>query len=175
MAAIRKKLVIVGDGACGKTCLLIVFSKDQFPEVYVPTVFENYVADIEVDGKQVSCLVDREQSQFSPLHRWHCLSVRHHDQTNSALWMHMVRKDQNPARVQESGQTFNMLQKERFELFHSFSSKHIRTIDCIWEQDGVSVMSSIEKGFLPLPIQWSQFAFFFSGYGRRYVGTVSAQ
>lgn len=54
MASIRKKLVIVGDGACGKTCLLIVFSKDQFPEVYVPTVFENYVADIEVDGKTVS-------------------------------------------------------------------------------------------------------------------------
>ena len=53
MAAIRKKLVIVGDGACGKTCLLIVFSKDQFPEVYVPTVFENYVADIQIDGKQV--------------------------------------------------------------------------------------------------------------------------
>ena len=53
MASIRKKLVIVGDGACGKTCLLIVFSKDQFPEVYVPTVFENYVADIEVDGKCV--------------------------------------------------------------------------------------------------------------------------
>lgn len=57
MAAIRKKLVIVGDGACGKTCLLIVFSKDQFPEVYVPTVFENYVADIEVDGKQVWTII----------------------------------------------------------------------------------------------------------------------
>ncbi|KAM9063736.1 LOW QUALITY PROTEIN: rho-related GTP-binding protein RhoB [Sarcophilus harrisii] len=53
MAAIRKKLVVVGDGACGKTCPLIVFSKDEFPEVYVPTVFENYVADIEVDSKQV--------------------------------------------------------------------------------------------------------------------------
>uniref|UniRef100_A0AC35U7Z5 Ras-like GTP-binding protein Rho1 n=1 Tax=Rhabditophanes sp. KR3021 TaxID=114890 RepID=A0AC35U7Z5_9BILA len=53
MSAIRKKLVIVGDGACGKTCLLIVFSKDQFPDLYVPTVFENYVADIEVDAKQV--------------------------------------------------------------------------------------------------------------------------
>uniref|UniRef100_A0A3B3UE74 Rho-related GTP-binding protein RhoA-A-like n=1 Tax=Poecilia latipinna TaxID=48699 RepID=A0A3B3UE74_9TELE len=47
------KLVIVGDGACGKTCLLTVFTKDQFPEVYVPTVFENYVADIEVDQKQI--------------------------------------------------------------------------------------------------------------------------
>lgn len=57
MAAIRKKLVIVGDGACGKTCLLIVFSKDQFPEVYVPTVFENYVADIEVDSKQVRVIL----------------------------------------------------------------------------------------------------------------------
>ena len=49
----RRKLVIVGDGACGKTCLLIVFSKDEFHESYVPTVFENYVSDIEVDGVQV--------------------------------------------------------------------------------------------------------------------------
>jgi GTPase SAR1 family protein len=32
-AEIRRKLVIVGDGACGKTCLLIVFSKGEFPEV----------------------------------------------------------------------------------------------------------------------------------------------
>ena len=54
MAAIRKKLVIVGDNECRRTCLLIVFSKNQFPEKYVPTVFENYTVDIEVDGKQVS-------------------------------------------------------------------------------------------------------------------------
>ncbi|PVU91112.1 hypothetical protein BB561_004565 [Smittium simulii] len=50
---IRRKLVIVGDGACGKTCLLIVFSNGTFPDVYVPTVFENYVADVEVDGRKV--------------------------------------------------------------------------------------------------------------------------
>ena len=49
----KKKLVIVGDGTCGKTSLLIVFAKDKFPEVYTPTVFENYVADIEVDGRGV--------------------------------------------------------------------------------------------------------------------------
>ncbi|KAF9905899.1 GTP-binding protein Rho1 [Linnemannia zychae] len=53
MTEIRRKLVIVGDGACGKTCLLIVFSKGTFPEIYVPTVFENYVTDVEVDGKHV--------------------------------------------------------------------------------------------------------------------------
>ena len=50
---LRKKLVIVGDGACGKTCLLFVFTKDEFPDKYVPTVFENYVSDIEVDNKCV--------------------------------------------------------------------------------------------------------------------------
>ncbi|MEE6513020.1 hypothetical protein FKM82_020442 [Ascaphus truei] len=52
-AAIRKRLVIVGDGVCGKTCLLIMFSRNEFPESYSSTVFENYVKDIEVDGKRV--------------------------------------------------------------------------------------------------------------------------
>ena len=68
MAAIRKKLVIVGDGACGKTCLLIVFTKDQFPEVYVPTVFENYVADIEVDNKQVMSFKMKQGLKISILY-----------------------------------------------------------------------------------------------------------
>uniref|UniRef100_A0A914CBS6 Ras-like GTP-binding protein Rho1 n=1 Tax=Acrobeloides nanus TaxID=290746 RepID=A0A914CBS6_9BILA len=53
MNAIRKKLVVVGDGSCGKTCLLTVFSKDYFPETYIPTVFETDVTDIEVNGNLV--------------------------------------------------------------------------------------------------------------------------
>lgn len=53
MGPIRKKLVIVGDGECGKTSLLITLTKDEFPERYVPTVFETYVADIQVRKRDV--------------------------------------------------------------------------------------------------------------------------
>lgn len=65
--------MIIGDGACGKTSLLSVFTLGYFPTVrlrhvsckspelssdinaqrYVPTVFENYVTDCRVDGKSV--------------------------------------------------------------------------------------------------------------------------
>lgn len=51
--SVYRKLVIVGDGACGKTCLLIVFSKGTYPELYIPTVFESYVAELDVDGRKV--------------------------------------------------------------------------------------------------------------------------
>ena len=45
---VRKKLVVVGDGECGKTCLLLVYSRNEFPENYVPTIFENYIAELRV-------------------------------------------------------------------------------------------------------------------------------
>ena len=52
-ASIRRKLVVVGDGGCGKTSLLFAFTKDTFLDRYVPTVFENHVARVHIDGKPV--------------------------------------------------------------------------------------------------------------------------
>ncbi|XP_067400818.1 ras-like GTP-binding protein rhoA [Emydura macquarii macquarii] len=57
MAAVRKKLTVVGDVACGKTCLLLAFCKEPFPKYYEPTVFETYVTDTEVDEKQVKLML----------------------------------------------------------------------------------------------------------------------
>ena len=51
MEAIERKLVIVGDSACGKTCLFCVFVEDKFPADL--HLIQNYMPRIAVDGKLV--------------------------------------------------------------------------------------------------------------------------
>lgn len=47
------KFVVVGDGACGKTSLIIAQAGGEFNEHYTPTAFDDYAIEAFINGKTV--------------------------------------------------------------------------------------------------------------------------
>ncbi|KAL0487851.1 Ras-related protein Rac [Acrasis kona] len=66
------KCVVVGDGAVGKTCLLLSYSKNEFPSNYVPTICDNYNSNVTYKDNLVSLSLwdtagQEEYDQLRPL------------------------------------------------------------------------------------------------------------
>jgi len=44
------KIVAIGDGTVGKTCILVRYRDDSFPKNYIPTIVENYPKELKLPG-----------------------------------------------------------------------------------------------------------------------------
>ncbi|XP_031787762.1 transforming protein RhoA-like [Nasonia vitripennis] len=69
---LTKKLVVVGDGGCGKTCLLIVFTKYEFPTEYTPS-FDNFQEyQMNLDGEKVELTLVDAIEAYDKLYPLYC-------------------------------------------------------------------------------------------------------
>ena len=77
------KLVTVGDGGVGKTCLLFTYCTEKFPTDYVPTVFDSWVSNVT--------LVSGQQCQLAP---WDTAGTLIHDiMINSSMCLFTGQSD----------------------------------------------------------------------------------
>ncbi|KAM0676900.1 hypothetical protein BDAP_002491 [Binucleata daphniae] len=52
-----RKIMLVGEGATGKTCMLEVYKSNKFPTEYIPTVVDNFRVSLVINDQKISLAI----------------------------------------------------------------------------------------------------------------------
>ncbi|KAF9209859.1 hypothetical protein BGZ49_000040 [Haplosporangium sp. Z 27] len=66
----RLSIVVVGDGAVGKSALTLRFLRNQFQDEYDPTIEDSYCRHIEVDGQEYTLDINDTAGQYEYRGHW---------------------------------------------------------------------------------------------------------
>lgn len=88
----RHKITTVGDGMVGKTCLLMTFVTNEFPSEYVPTVFDNYIYELDDEAGQQHTLCLWDTAGQEDFERLRPLS---YPDVSATLWWFIFQNSSN--------------------------------------------------------------------------------
>jgi len=169
---IRKKVVIIGDGACGKTCLAKVYQDKMFDEKHIPTIIQNFLSEeIEVNNKKYELAIwdTAGQQEFAALRTLAyqdvdvvviAFSLRPEDMAhnggNLKMWLKEAIKEMPDAKRILVGTKSDLLDKETTEkerMKRQCEAKAFRYVECsakenknVTEVFHQALMASIEGG-----------------------------
>ena len=145
MSSSPVRCVLVGDEGVGKTSLLISYTRNRFPEFYVPTILDNLAVNVEIRNKTYTlalfdtnppnqsdqclfyadvfllCFSLNDLSSFQNVEKWHSI-VKLKNSTAKVILVGMksdLREDseKGDAKVQFSGQQRQLLRNLK-SYFH---------------------------------------------------------
>uniref|UniRef100_A0A8V1A2G0 Ras homolog family member F, filopodia associated n=1 Tax=Gallus gallus TaxID=9031 RepID=A0A8V1A2G0_CHICK len=133
------KMVIVGDGGCGKTSLLMVYAKGAFPEQYAPSVFEKYATSITIGKKEVILNLYDTAGQ-EDYDRLRPLSYQN---TNVVLICYDVMNPTSYDNVADKGEA--ACQQINAEIYLECSAKCRENIENVFKEATTIALSAMKK------------------------------
>ncbi|XP_052093321.1 uncharacterized protein LOC127729524 [Mytilus californianus] len=159
-------VVVVGDGACGKTSLIEVFKTGEFKKNHIPTCFQTYNSSITVQGIEVQLKVRDTpgQENFADMRSkaYHdadvfivCFAVDNQDSFSNvnSVWNKELKTNYpevprilvgNKIDIRENKKKIEKLQKEKKNIINDETASDVK--DILGMNDYVSCSAKINTG-----------------------------